>query len=1074
MFGKSFHDFIVPLLRTLAFAFLAIGLLWLLNEARGQYLTGAPWDWIAYFSPESIAAADDNINKWLKLQGLSAWVMAALYVLALLYFIEQTGGLKYLVDLAWPSPPPFLTQVSTKDPASAWHPANPLIGRTAELKSLSDFALGRRHKRCLSCHGLYGRSGVGKTRLAVEWLRMLKKRQWHVGELNRAIPDDWIFRRNTAILVNYGKHAQDFWDSFDTLRLAQQRHRIRVLFESSMDLKLMAAGVPAADFEDLKDLLWQVGDLDTTRARVNERMGHIDRSTQAQSDVSTSSVSMPSPLVPEEAERSLPAEPPGQSTFLRVLPLLPADMEGVITARAAYRNLRTRIGPHREAIIAVARGRPQCAIDLCDRLARVPSGQSAPGFDTYTVARTEALKLLSEAQTLFPENGLQYLALAALGHRVDIPASLRLSRAGAAPDILKLITLFRDQAESDEYDYAWAKDPRAYFPSIDDEDVARLVLFMTLERLQAPDVSSFAENLFDRRQAREAIKPFCEAVVRLSARPEGQAATALLFLMPLVAIEEKRRDELIRQVSEYLNGEAVGFRMPVERLINSMQGVIELMRVASRANFAVFQNDVSALGGLTEAFVYLISRLQAPHLRRRLLLDYARLASSEGSGAEIRIIADDPDWCRSPFLDNLLGMVFGLSDDAPYKGFDWLNFERLFPADALINQTSDEARERSQGEADTLEAFNLMDVYFRSSQNTGREMSADDSAKLVARLTDTGNPVGVLGASWAIYWYGNPTSITMEVEWPEALIEAMITFVNNDKIDPTLRKRCIAALAHYSLGPIKDDIIYDWAVWADSGGRGDRPKTYPLNPRLPFERLKPVLTQARIWLNDPGQSKNLRRAAALLWLPYGADDPLVLNALADVTTDRQLNLTQRRTFLYRLYQARNDTSTTLYDALIRLLRERDPDAGYDAFLALAALDRLHDVKPDDLEGYTDSSLFLETWHNFNQRHVSPPDTSLPDAEDKPVPGQGRATLIDRHISQNGHNIHKLKAKDTTGRWAYYFVLVPPHREAEFLKAIEGDGTIDLEDYGTVIASSYGETPSDEIRQYLKDKYGFEV
>ena len=86
----------------------------------------------------------------------------------------------------------------------------------------------------------------------------------------------------------------------------------------------------------------------------------------------------------------------------------------------------------------------------------------------------------------------------------------------------------------------------------------------------------------------------------------------------------------------------------------------------------------------------------------------------------------------------------------------------------------------------------------------------------------------------------------------------------------------------------------------------------------------------------------------------------------------------------------------------------------------------------------------------------------------------KRTFVDQIIAKKGHLIHKLKAKDTTGRWAYYFVLVEPPREQAFLKAIEGDGTIDLEDFGKVIASCYGETPNDEIKQYLKEKYGFDV
>lgn len=81
---------------------------------------------------------------------------------------------------------------------------------------------------------------------------------------------------------------------------------------------------------------------------------------------------------------------------------------------------------------------------------------------------------------------------------------------------------------------------------------------------------------------------------------------------------------------------------------------------------------------------------------------------------------------------------------------------------------------------------------------------------------------------------------------------------------------------------------------------------------------------------------------------------------------------------------------------------------------------------------------------------------------------------DHAIAKMGHLIHKLKAKDSTGKWAYYFVLVMPEHEEKFMKAIEGDGMIDLEDFGKVIASCYGEAPNSETKQFLKLRYGFAV
>ena len=86
----------------------------------------------------------------------------------------------------------------------------------------------------------------------------------------------------------------------------------------------------------------------------------------------------------------------------------------------------------------------------------------------------------------------------------------------------------------------------------------------------------------------------------------------------------------------------------------------------------------------------------------------------------------------------------------------------------------------------------------------------------------------------------------------------------------------------------------------------------------------------------------------------------------------------------------------------------------------------------------------------------------------------KRSFVDQIIAKKGHLVHKLKAKDSTGRWAYYFILVEPPREQAFLDALEAKATIDLEDYGKVLASCYGEEPTEEIRTLLKDKYGFDV
>lgn len=85
-----------------------------------------------------------------------------------------------------------------------------------------------------------------------------------------------------------------------------------------------------------------------------------------------------------------------------------------------------------------------------------------------------------------------------------------------------------------------------------------------------------------------------------------------------------------------------------------------------------------------------------------------------------------------------------------------------------------------------------------------------------------------------------------------------------------------------------------------------------------------------------------------------------------------------------------------------------------------------------------------------------------------------SSFSDRIIAGKGHLIHKLTAKDATGQWACYFLLVEPARERAFLEALAQKRVSDLEAYGRIIASCYGETPTQAVKTLLHDKYGFEI
>jgi len=64
-----------------------------------------------------------------------------------------------------------------------------------------------------------------------------------------------------------------------------------------------------------------------------------------------------------------------------------------------------------------------------------------------------------------------------------------------------------------------------------------------------------------------------------------------------------------------------------------------------------------------------------------------------------------------------------------------------------------------------------------------------------------------------------------------------------------------------------------------------------------------------------------------------------------------------------------------------------------------------------------------------------------------------------------------QSRDESGRWAWYAMLVDEGRQQAFSYAIAQDAPVRLEDYGIVLAAAYGERLSDELRHYLKSRFG---
>lgn len=101
-----------------------------------------------------------------------------------------------------------------------------------------------------------------------------------------------------------------------------------------------------------------------------------------------------------------------------------------------------------------------------------------------------------------------------------------------------------------------------------------------------------------------------------------------------------------------------------------------------------------------------------------------------------------------------------------------------------------------------------------------------------------------------------------------------------------------------------------------------------------------------------------------------------------------------------------------------------------------------------------------------------------DEEDDNEGGEGegfageKKTFMDHLINSRGDLCYKVTGKDITGRNAWYFVLVDKDRKEAFLKHKSGD-SYNLEDYGKIIISGYGDSVPLDVQEMLKDKYGFD-
>jgi hypothetical protein len=111
-----------------------------------------------------------------------------------------------VLDRLFPDPPPFLRSdlaaERTRTMTLVEAPPPAFVGREVERETLMSFAV--RPKAPFLWRAMIGPTGVGKSRLAVEWLQSLRDAGWDAGVAapDSPVPDGWRARRPTAIVID--------------------------------------------------------------------------------------------------------------------------------------------------------------------------------------------------------------------------------------------------------------------------------------------------------------------------------------------------------------------------------------------------------------------------------------------------------------------------------------------------------------------------------------------------------------------------------------------------------------------------------------------------------------------------------------------------------------------------------------------------------------------------------------------------------------------------------------------------------------------------------------------------------
>lgn len=857
------------------------------QAVANSLLEGMPW----------IVGAPKAFLDWLV--DNPYWSIAlALAPLALAF--ANSALIRALARFVAPEKPSFLDWLEADRDDSPWSTKPKLAGRDEELKRLEQFA--DNDERVL-WYAVTGPPGVGKTRVAIEWLRRMKARGWQVGVLRASQRPDasWRAARDLAVVIDEAGRRPSGWADLDAL-LNVTGAKVRVLLVDTHGLKLPTAEQELRTLQacwydpDLVDARRRTGFGGLVQARLQDRR-------RRSSEVETGTV-LGEQLGVHNVE-----------DFAAIL----ADKLGEPLDPVRVREIHARSG-----------GRVRFGLAMVD-------GSYAEFIEK------EAAKWMDRAEREFGSDrtlGRRLLMTSALVNQLPI-AHFDGAKNLALSSVSKLFQVDEKELKSSQQ-----------VPRIEPEEVSAAVALKVIEDIPRSEQLPALERIMN--CAPESATAFGISVGNmlpfLSAKDNAEALDELIGLGSALRVFEHALVELNRAAGAPAPDATGGPLTPREEALLACvysalkRGVLPRSMLAKMASRVV---ELAPHGVDT----------MPPKVRHAVLVgglrDAARVAQME---EELDMLANSDVWAEHPVATASVLLV--LLESAEWDENDKVRefmLEGVSVDEALQGLPTDSAIRPS------LKAFKLMEEAFR------RNVSAEEARSeepMLAQLLRSRDPIEVAFSGWAVVWLTRTFALDEPiVQLGDEVADALCGTLVGDVASSTWR-RAAAALARNVRE--FEDVVYQWAVHTDTnpGGWVNAPFSF-VGEKIDPIRRDAALAVAGKKLNSPDEALSTRARAAILLAAFGRRDPAILSVLEALmfpdpslpTASTNLRALRDMALIYSV----GAFGSMSAEVLERIVTKGDMEVRGRAFIALASVGELKRLAEFDFgEWGEDGELYAST------------------------------------------------------------------------------------------------------------------